>query len=324
MKKLFPLSLAAILATALPGVAMAGVHAWGLSDQGSTSTSTYHPNQSFLVGSPGPGPGAPISKKSSGANGFVGGIEFRTASQKARVMGDAGALTLSGGLDEAQAGAGNSGFVHARMGIGVSRLLVPQSPVQLSLGAAVGYTMGRALGGADIARFRATPAVSLAYTPAASGGATMARLTYRQSPWSEPGLSAPRDVLAHLYFEGYGPVRGMGVLTVGELVPDVRASASDGYVVALKTPRRHGVGIRLSYTGGFQGVTAQGPFNPSRPWDSYARGESVDVSYQAHNGVAVGLYAAFTHNTAGSATVSTITETSARSHLVGLTLSDRF
>ena len=324
MKKLLSLPLAAILMTALPGAAIAGVHMWGLSDQGSTTTSTYQPQSQFLLGSPGPGPGALISQKSLGANGFQGGIEFRTASQKAGVMGNTGALTLSGGIDEAQVGSGNSGFVHARTWLGVTRLFMPASPVHLDVGAAVGYEQGRTLGGADIARFRVTPALSLAYTPATSGGATMARLTYRQSPWSMPGASAPRDILAHLYFHGLGPVRGLGVVTVGELVPDVRGSAADGYVVALKTPRFHGVGVRLSYTGGFQGVTVVGPFNPSRPWDSYSAGESVDVSYDVRSGVSVGLYGAFTHNTSGSETASTITETSARSRMVGLTLSDHF
>ncbi len=313
MKKL--LSLATILATALPGVALAGVHMWGLGDQSSTTTRTYQPNPVFLVGSPGPGPGALLSQKSTGANGFAGGIEFRSASQQARVAGDTGALLLSGGLDEAGVGPGVA-FVHARIGMGVSRLFVPESPVQLSLGAAVGYTMGRTPGGADIARFRATPTVSLAYSPQAAGGATIARLTYRQSPWSTPGMSAPRDILGHVYFYGHGPVHGMGVLTVGE--------AADGYVVAVQTPRWHGVGARVSYVGGFQGVTATGPFNPSRPWDSYSAGESVDVSYDVRPGVSVGLYAAFTHNTSGSETTNTITETSARSRLVGLTLSDHF
>jgi hypothetical protein len=139
-----------------------------------------------------------------------------------------------------------------------------------------------------------------------------------------PGESAPRDILAHLYFYGLGPVRGMGALTVGALVPDVRGVASDGYVVAVRTPRWHELRARLSYTSGFHGVTAQGPFNPSRPWDSYSAGESVDVSYQVARGVDVGLYAAFTHNGAGSATKTAITETSARGHMVGLTLADHF
>ena len=310
MKKILSLP-AAILATFLPGAAVAGVHMWGLSDQGSTTTSTYQPQSQFLLGSPGPGPGALISQKSLGANGFQGGIQFRTAS--ARVMG------LSGGLAEAQVGLGNAVFVHIRtwMGVtGVTGMFAPASPVQLDVGAAIGYTMGRVLGGADIARFCATPELSLAYEAA--------RLTYRQSPWSEPGMSAPRDILAHVYFEGLGPVHGLGVVTVGELVPDVRGSAADGYVVAVKTPRFHGVGVRLSYTGGFQGVTAQGPFNPSRPWDSYSAGEFADVSYQVRPGVSVGVYVGETHNTSGSATAGTITEASARSRLIGLTLADRF
>ena len=311
MKKL----LLAALAAALPGVAMASVHVWGLGDNTSTTTSVYQPQSQFLLGSPGPGPGTLLSQKSTGASGFQGGIQFRSASEKARVMGDTGALLLSGGLDDAQVGPGVA-FVHARASMAVSGLFVPASPVQVDVGAAVGYTMGRTIGGADIARFRATPSISVAYKAA--------RLTYRQSPWSMPGESAPRDILGHLYFYGYGPVRGMGMLTVGALVPDVRGVASDGYVVAVQTPRFHGVGARLSYTGGFHGVTAQGPFNPSRPWDSYAAGESVGVSYQVCRGVDVGLYAAFTHNTAGSATATTITETSARSRLVGLTLSSRF
>ena len=310
------LSLAAILATALPGVALAGVHMWGLSDNSSTTTSTYRPQTQFLTGSPGPGPGALISRNASGANGLAGGIQFRSASQQARVTGNTGALLLSGGLDEAQVGAGNSAFAHVRTLMAVTGLFAPASPVQLDVGAAIGYDVGRTASGGDIARFRATPALSLSYEAA--------RLTYRQSPWSMPGESAPRDILGHLYFEGYGPVHGMGSLTVGALVPDTRASASDGYVVAVKTPRFHGVGARLSYTGGLQGVTAQGPFNPSRPWDSYAVGESLDVSYQVRPGISVGLYAAFTHNAAGSATRTVITEKSVRSRLVGLTLSDRF
>lgn len=313
--KRFLLPLAAILATTLPGAACASVHVWGLSDNSSTTTRTYQPQSQFLAGTPGPGAGALLSQKSAGANGFQGGVEFRTASEKARVMGDTGALLLSGGLDESGVGPGVA-FVHARGWMGVTGLFVPASPVTLDVGAAVGYDMGRTLGGADIARFRATPALSVAYKAV--------RLTYRQSPWSMPGESAPRDILAHLYFYGLGPVRGMGALTVGALVPDVRASAMDGYVVAVKTPRFHGVGARLAYVGGFQGVTATGPFNPSRPWDSYSAGESVDVSYQVRPGVSVGLYADFVHNTAGSATKTVITETSARSRMVGLTLADHF
>ena len=307
--------LLAVLAAALPGVAMASVHVWGLSDNSSTTTSTYQPQSQFLAGSPGPGAGALISRQSSGANGFQGGIQFRTASEKARVMGDTGALTLSGGLDDAQVGPGVA-FAHARAAVGVTGLFVPASPVQVDVGAAIGYTMGRTVGGADIARFRATPSLSVAYKAV--------RLTYRQSPWSEPGMSAPRDVLAHLYFYGYGPVRGMGSLTVGVLEPDTQASASNGFVVAVKTPRFHGVGVRLTYVNAFQGVTSMGPFNPSRPWDSYAAGEFANVSYQVARGLSVGLYAGFTHNTSGSATVSTITETSARGRMVGLTLADRF
>ena len=307
--------LAAIMATALPGAAMASVHVWGLGDNSSTTTSTYQPQTEFLAGSPGPGPGALISRQSSGANGFLGGIHFRTASQKARVMGDTGALLLSGGLDGSQVGPGVM-FAHARASVAVTGLFVPASPVQVDVGAAVGYSMGRMPGGADIARFRATPSLSVAYKAA--------RLTYRQSPWSMPGESAPRDILAHVFFYGLGPVRGMGSVTVGALVPDVRGVASDGYVVAVRTPRWHGFGARLSYVSGLQGVTAQGPFNPDRPWDSYSAGESVDVSYQVARGVSVGLYAGFTHNTAGSETTSTITETSARSHMVGLTLADHF
>ena len=311
MKKILSLPLAAILATFLPGAAVAGVHMWGLSDQGSTTTSTYQPNQSFLMGSPGPGPGALISQKSLGANGFQGGIQFRTAS--ASVMG------LSGGLAEAQVGPGNAVFVHIRtwMGVtGVTGMFAPASPVQLDVGAAIGYTTGRALGGADIARFRATPELSLAYEAA--------RLTYRQSPWSMPGESAPRDILAHLYFRGVGPFKGLGSVVAGALVPDVRGAAADGYVVAVTTPRWHRLGARLAYVSGLQGVTAQGPFNPSRPWDSYAAGEFVDVSYQVRPGVSVGLYAGFTHNTAGAATTTAITQTSARARLIGLTLADRF
>ena len=309
------LSLAAILATALPGAALAAVHVWGLSDHSATATRTYQPQSQFLTGQPGPGPGALLSQKSSGASGFAGGIQFRSASQQARVTGNTGALLLSGGLDESSVGPGVA-FAHARMGMAVSRLWFPASPVTVDVGAAIGYTMGRTLGGADIARFRATPALFLSYEAA--------RLTYRQSPWSMPGESAPRDILGHLYFEGLGPVHGMGVLTVGALVPDVRTSASDGYVVAVKTPRFHGVGARLAYVGGFHGVTAQGPFNPSRPWDSYAAGESLDVSYQVRPGVSVGLYTAVTHNSSGSATRTVITEKSVRSRLVGLTLSSRF
>jgi hypothetical protein len=310
--KLLPL---AVLAAALPGAAMASVHIWGLGDNTSTTTSVYQPQSQFLTGSPGPGPGALISRQSSGASGFLGGIQFRTASQKARVMGDTGALLLSGGLDDSQVGPGVA-FAHARVGMGVTDLFIPGSPVQVDVGAAVGYTMGRTAGGADIARFRATPELSVSYEAA--------RLTYRQSPWSMPGESAPRDILAHVFFYGLGPVRGMGSVTVGALVPDVRGVASDGYVVAVRTPRWHQLRARLAYVSGLQGVTSIGPFNPSRPWDSYAAGESVDVSYQVLRGVDVGLYAAFTHNTAGSETTSTITETSARGHMVGLTLADHF
>ena len=313
--KRFLLPLAAIMATALPGAAMASVHVWGLGDNTSTTTSTYQPQTQFLTGSPGPGAGALISRQSSGANGFQGGIQFRTASQKARVMGDTGALTLSGGLDDAQVGPGVA-FAHARVGMGVTDLFIPGSPVQVDVGAAVGYTVGRTPGGADIARFRATPELSVAYKAA--------RFTYRQSPWSEPGMSAPRDILGHLYFYGYGPVRGMGALTVGALVPDARGVASDGYVVAVRTPRWHQLRARLAYVSGLQGVTAHGPFNPDRPWDSYSAGEFANVSYQVARGVSVGLYAGFTHNTAGSETTSTITETSARGRMVGLTLADHF
>ena len=188
-------------------------------------------------------------------------------------------------------------------------LFDPASPVTLDVGAAVGYAKGRTNDMADIARFRATPALSVSYKAA--------RLTYRQSPWSMPGESAPRDILGH-FFHGHGS------LTVGVLVPDVQTSATDGYVVAVKTPRFHGVGARLTYTTGFRGITAQGPFNPDRPWDSYSAGEFAAVSYQTPDGLAVGLYAGFTHNTAGSATATTITATSVRSHVAGLTLSDHF
>lgn len=305
----------AALAAALPGAAMASVHMWGLGDNTSTTTSVYQPQSQFLTGSPGPGPGTLLSQKSTGASGFQGGIQFRSASEKARVMGDTGALLLSGGLDASQVGPGVA-FAHARALMAVTGLFVPGSPVQVDVGAAIGYDMGRTLGGADIARFRVTPSISVAYKAA--------RLTYRQSPWSMPGESAPRDILGHLYFYGLGPVRGMGSLTVGALVPDVRGVASDGYVVAVKTPRFHGFGARLSYVSGLQGATAQGPFNPARPWDSYSAGESVDVSYQVLRGVDVGLYAAFTHNSSGSATKTAITETSTRSRMVGLTLADHF
>jgi hypothetical protein len=320
------LPLAAVLAAALPGVALASVHMWGMGNQTSTTTGTYQQSTSTLVGQP-PAAGALISQQSGSTSGYAGGLEFRSASRLPAALtvsgglivdGDKGAVGVGGGLNPVQSGPGVA-FVHARtwMGLtGLTGLFMPGSPVQLHVGAAVGYAKGRTNDMADIARFRVTPAVSIGYEAA--------RLTYRQSPWSMPGESAPRDILGHLYFQGLGPFRGMGVLTVGALVPDVRANAMDGYVVAVRTPRFYGVGARLSYVSGFQGVTNTGPFNPSRPWDSYAAGEFADLSYQAPAGVSIGLYVGVTHNTSSSATTTTITATSVRSHLIGLTLSDRF
>ena len=321
MKKL---PLAAVLAAALPGVAIAAsVHGWGLSDQISTTTGIYQPQTTTLAGQP-PAAGALISRQSNSTSGYGAGFSFRSAARNAGALtfgggldvdGNKGAISMGGGLTPVQNGPGVA-FAHARTWMGMTGLIVPSSPVHLAVGAAIGYAKGRAGGGADIARFRATPALSVSYKAA--------RLTYRQSPWSQPGMSAPRDILGHLYFRGLGPFHGVGALTVGVLVPDVQTSATDGYVVAVKTPRFHGVGARLTYTTGFRGITAQGPFNPDRPWDSYSAGEFAAVSYQTPDGLAVGLYAGFTHNTAGSATATTITATSVRSHVAGLTLSDHF
>ena len=320
------LPLAAVLAAALPGVALASVHMWGMGNQTSTTTGTYQQSTSTLVGQP-PAAGALISQQSTSASGYGAGFLFRNADRRAAALtfsgglivdGNKGAIAMGGGLTPVLAGPGVV-FVHARtwMGMtGLTGLFMPGSPLQLHVGAAVGYAKGRTASLADIARFRVTPALSVGYKSV--------RLTYRQSPWSMPGESAPRDILGHLYFQGLGPFRGMGVLTVGALVPDVRANATDGYVVAGRTPRFYGVGARLSYVSGFQGVTNTGPFNPSRPWDSYSAGEFADVSYQAPDGLAVGLYAGFVHNTSGSETATTITATSVRSHLIGLTLSDHF
>ena len=315
MKKL---PLAAVLAAALPGVAIAAsVHGWGLSDQISTTTGIYQPQTTTLAGQP-PAAGALISRQSNSTSGYGAGFSFRSAARNAGALtfgggldvdGNKGAISMGGGLTPVQNGPGVA-FAHARTWMGMTGLIDPSSPVHLAVGAAIGYAKGRAGGGADIARFRATPALSVSYKAA--------RLTYRQSPWSEPGESAPRDILGHYAFFG------RGLLTVGVLVPDVQASTIDGYVVAVRTPRWRGLGARLSYVGGFQGVTAQGPFNPDRPWDSYSAGEFADVSYQTPDGLAVGLYAGFTHNTAGSETSTTITATSVRSHLAGLTLSDHF
>ena len=314
------LPLAAVLAAALPGVALASVHMWGLGNNSSTTAGVYQPQSTTLIGQP-PAAGALISQKSTSASGYGAGLSFRSASRLPAALtfsgglivdGDKGAVGVGGGLNPVQTGPGVA-FVHARTWMGMTGLtgfFMPGSPVQLHVGAAIGYAKGRTAGMADIARFRATPALSIGYEAA--------RLTYRQSPWSQPGMSAPRDILAHYAFSG------RGALTVGALVPDTHTSASDGYVVAVRTPRFYGVGARLVYVSGFQGVTNTGPFNPSRPWDSYAAGEFANVSYQVRPGLAVGLYAGFTHNTSGTETSTTITATSVRSHMVGLTLSDRF
>jgi hypothetical protein len=317
------LPLAAVLAAALPGVALASVHMWGMGNQTSTTTGTYQPQSTTLVGQP-PAAGALISQQSTSTSGYGAGLSFRSASRLPAALtfsggldvdGDKGAVGVGGGLTPVQSGPGVA-FAHARTWVGMNGLFDPSSPVHLVVGAAIGYAKGRTASLADIARFRATPAVSVGYEAV--------RLTYRQSPWSMPGESAPRDVLAHLYFHGLGSFHGMGVLTVGALVPDVRANATDGYVVAVRTPSWYGIGARLSYVSGFQGVTNTGPFNPDRPWDSYSAGEFADVSYQVRPGLAVGLYAGFTHNTSGGETSTTITATSVRSHMVGLTLSDHF
>ena len=316
MKKFLP--LAAVLAAALPGVAMAAsIHVWGLGNNSSTTTGTYQPQSTTLIGQP-PAAAALISQQSTSASGYGAGFLFRNADRRAAALtfsgglivdGDKGALGVGGGLNPVQSGPGVA-FAHARAWMGLNGLFDPSSPVHLDVGAAVGYAKGRTNDMADIARFRVTPALAVSYKAA--------RLTYRQSPWSMPGESAPREILAHYAFSG------RGAFTVGALVPDVRANATDGYVVAVRTPRWHGVGARLAYVSGFQGVTAQGPFNPSRPWDSYSAGEFANVSYQTHGGVSVGLYAGFTHNTSGSETSTTITATSVRSHLIGLTLADHF
>ncbi len=313
--KLLP--LAAVLAAALPGVAMASVHVWGLGGSSTTTTGTYQQSTTTLVGQPPPA-GALISQQSNRTSGYGAGFLFRSATRNAGaltfsggldVAGDKGAISMGGGLTPVQSGPGVA-FVHARTWMGVTGLFNPASPVQLDVGAAVGYAKGRTNDMADIARFRATPALSIGYKSAV-------RLTYRQSPWSQPGMSAPRDVLVHVF-------AGHGSLIVGALVPDTRTNAADGYVVAVRTPRWHGVGARLTYTTGFQGITAQGPFNPDRPWDSYAAGGFANVSYQAPDGITVGFYAGVVHNTFGSATATTITAMSTRSRLAGLTLADRF
>ncbi|MDA8119579.1 MAG: hypothetical protein M0Z85_05900 [Gammaproteobacteria bacterium] len=312
------LPLAAILAAALPGVALASVHMWGLGNQTSTTVGVYQPQATTLVGQP-PAAGALISQQSTSASGYGAGFLFRSAERLPTVLtvsgglivdGDKGAIAMGGGLTPVLAGPGVA-FAHARTWMGMNGLFgLLASPVSVDVGAAVGYAKGRTNDMADIARFRVTPALSIGYKTV--------RLTYRQSPWSEPGMSAPRDVLVRYSFHGHGS------LTMGTLVPDVRANATDGYVVAVQTPRFYGVGARLAYVSGFQGVINTGPFNPSRPWDSYSAGEFADVSYQAPAGVSIGLYVGVTHNTSSSATTTTITATSVRSRLAGLTLSDHF
>ena len=297
-------TLAGAVALAVAGGASAATfHAYVGSGDVSTATSAYGIGNTSMVGQPTPGMGALISQSTKSSSGMVGGFDAR---------GNAGVVEASGGLND-QAVAGMQGYLHTRVGVNLSGY-----GFQVTPGFAVGYTSGITNGG-NISRVRVTPALSIAYQ-------NTVRLTYRQSPWSfGSGNNAPRDVLAHIYFDGLlHNTKGMGVLTLGAVIPDTTGAVSDGVVVALKTPRYHGFDVRASYVGGLQGNAPQGAYNPSRPWDSYNNGVTIGASYHFKRGVTVGVFEGSQSNSSGSMTSTTITQVQTQGREVGMTLSDQF
>jgi len=287
-------------------------HAFAGTGATATTTNTYQMGNTVMLGQ-GPSLGALISQKSTQSSGMVSGFDAR---------GNAGVMELSGGLNT-QAVASMQGFLHVRGGVNLAGYFVPQmvgSGFQVTPGFALGYTSGLTGNGGNISRTRVTPALSVSYESV--------RLTYRQSPWSlGNGNHAPRDILAHIYFMGNGMlsgVKGMGVLTLGAVIPDTINAVSDGVVIALKTPRYRGFGMRVAYVGGLQGNAPQGPLNVMRPWDSYSRGVTVGAIYHFKRGVTVGIFEGSQGNSSGSMTATTITQTATQGHEVGVTLSDKF
>ncbi|MHB1565152.1 MAG: hypothetical protein ACYCXG_00260 [Acidiferrobacter sp.] len=318
MKHFSMLSLAGAVALALAGGATASAvqfHAFGGTGDTSSTTSTSGVSNTVLLGQ-GPVPGALISQSNKTAAGMIAGFDARSFTQGQRERGETG-ITLSGGLD-AQAVNGMQALLHARVGINLAGYFLPLGGFQVIPGFALGYTSGMTGNGGNLSRVRVTPALSIAYKSV--------RLTYRQSPWSYGnGNNAPRDVLAHLYFDGLlHNTKGMGVLTLGAVIPDTTGSVSDGVVVAVKSPRLDGFGVRISWVGGLQGNTPSGPYNPARPWDSYSRGVTVGASYHFHKGVSVGIFEGSQSNSSGSMTSTTITQVATSGHNVGVTLSDWF
>jgi hypothetical protein len=297
MKRLLSLAGAVALAVA-GGVQAATFHAFVGTGDTATTTKTYGIGNTILLGQPTPPLGALISQSAKATSGMVGGFDAR---------GHAGVVEASGGLND-QAVAGMQGYLHTRVGVNVA---LPYG-FQVTPGFALGYTAGMTGAGGNINRVRLTPALSIAYQ-------NRVHLTYRQSPWSlGAGNHAPRDILVRV------TKRGMGVLTIGTVIPDTRNAVSKGVVVALKTPRLDGFGVRVIYVGGLQGNAPSGPYNPRRPWDSYSRGVTVGAFYHFHKGVTVGICEGSQNNAYGSETSTQITQTTKTGHDAGVTLSDRF
>jgi len=314
------LSMVGAMALAVAGGASAAqFHAFGGTGDTDTTTNVYGISNTVLLGQ-GPALGALISQSSKASSGMVSGFDARSFTQGQRVDGETGMALLSGGLND-QSVVVMQGFLHARMGVNLAGYFVPQmvgSGFQVTPGFAVGCTSGMTGAGGNIARMRVTPALSIAYQSV--------RLTYRQSPWSLGGGNhAPRDVLFHLYFNGtMHRMTGMGSLTLGAILPDAANPVSDGVVVALKTPRYQGFGMRLAWVCGLVGNAPQGPLNPSRPWDSYNNGVSIGASYHFKKSVTVGVFENSQSNGYGSETSTTITRTTTQGRDIGVTLADRF
>jgi hypothetical protein len=319
MKRFNTIMAGVIFALALVvagGAQAAEFHAYAGTGDTSTATSTYGIGNTTLLGQ-GPALGALISQSTASSSGMVSGFDARSFTQEQRVNDETGMTLLSGGLNT-QVVQGMQGFLHARLGVNLAGYFLPLDGFQVVPGFAVGYTSGIMGGGANLARMRVTPALSVEYKSV--------RLTYRQSPWSYGnGEHAPRDILFHVFFNGtMSRMTGMGVLTIGAVLPDTQNAVSDGFVVALKTPRLNGFGVRISYVGGLQGNAPQGPYNPSRPWDSYSRGVTVAANYHFHKGMTVGIFEGTQSNNSGSMTTTTITQVQTQGREVGLTLAHTF
>ena len=240
--KRFTLSLAGVFALAVAATASAATfHAYAGTGDVSTATNVYGISNTTLLGQ-GPVLGALISQKSTQSSGMVSGFDVRSFTQKQRALNETGMTLLSGGLND-QSTSGMQGLLHVRGWVNLSGYFVPGLSFQVTPGVAVGYTTGILGNGGNISRVRVTPALSIAYESV--------RLTYRQSPWSYgAGQNAPRDILTHIYFMGDGMlsgVKGVGSLTIGAVIPDTQAAVSTGFVVAVKTPRYRGFGVRVSY-----------------------------------------------------------------------------